>query len=183
MRNPITWLITDTHWNTDFKQWRPTDYGQLIVKNCRKVMAPQDVLIHLGDVINNRQGELSDYLEGIPANTKILIRGNHDHQTDIWYMGKGFNFVCDQMIIGDVLLSHIPQIIPNGIRINIHGHFHDNPIEKCWLHEPHLKEIYCEQHKLLAMEHVNYCPVQLREMWWDTLAVPSGETTNETKEN
>jgi len=32
-------------------------------------------------------------------------------------------------------------------------------------------------------EYVNYCPVQLREMWWDTLAVPSGETDQQTQEN
>lgn len=163
MRNPYTWLITDTHWNTDFKEWRPANYGDLIVKNCRKVIAPQDILIHLGDVINDRPSELAKYLADIPGKTKILIRGNHDKNTDAWYMNKGFNFVCDQMVLGDLLLSHIPQPIPKGIRVNIHGHFHNNPIEKCFLFEPHLKEFYGSQHKLLAVENVNYSPVRLED--------------------
>lgn len=163
MRNPYTWLITDTHWNADFKGFRPLDYSQRIVKNCRKVIAPQDALIHMGDVINDRPGELEGYLGSINCRTKILLRGNHDMNKDTWYLNKGFNLVCNQLVIEDMLLTHIPQK-PNGTRINIHGHFHDNPLEKCFSFEPHLKEIYDPNyHRLLAMEKTNYCPVRLDE--------------------
>lgn len=168
MSEPITWLITDTHWNVDFKQYRPHNYGQLIVDNCRKSMSSNDILIHLGDVINNRPDELTDYLIAIPGQTKILVRGNHDTQSDSWFMDRGFDFVCDQLVLGNVLLSHVPQLIPKNLKYNIHGHFHDNPIEKCWKHEPHLKEIYTPQHRLLAMENVNYCPVRL-DVWLEHL--------------
>lgn len=164
MRNPYVWLVTDTHFNADFKGFRPDNYGQLIVKGCRRLMAPQDILIHLGDVINDRPGELDRYLKRIPAATKILIRGNHDKNSDVWYINKGFNFVCDQLVMGDILLSHVPQPLPSGIRINIHGHFHNNTLEKCFLHEPHLKEFYDNSlHKLLAMEYTDYLPVRLDE--------------------
>jgi calcineurin-like phosphoesterase family protein len=179
MRNPYRFLITDSHWNADFKGHRPENYGQLIVSNCRKVIAKQDILIHMGDVINDRPSELKVILDKIPGAIKILIRGNHDRQSDNWYMNKGFNFVCDQLVLGDILLSHIPQPIPKGIRVNVHGHFHSNSFEKCFACEPHLKEFYDPKvHKLLAMEYTDYKPVILEEFTHD--ATPKTEIPTQT---
>lgn len=165
MRPAYIWLVTDSHWNSDFKGRRPESYGWDIISNCRKVIAVQDILIHMGDVIDKKESELSGLLAAIPGKTKILIRGNHDLKGNNWYMNKGFDFVCDQMVIGSVLLSHIPQqIFPVGVRINIHGHFHDNEWERIEKYEPQIAAFYDKKrHRLLAMEHTGYKPVRLDE--------------------
>lgn len=162
MRPAKRWLITDTHWNDpDIVNYcnRPENFGELIVKNCRKVVAPQDIVIHLGDVIFDRAGELDKYLSKIPG-TKIMVRGNHDNRPDNWYITKGFAFVCDSLVLGDVVLSHIPlEKFSDGVRINIHGHFHNLDFRK---NDPKVASYYNPiLHKLLAMEYTNYCPVDL----------------------
>lgn len=165
MRPPFIWLITDTHWNSDFEGRRPSDYAIKLSTNCRKVIAKQDILIHLGDVINDRPSELKQWLSiNGDCITKILVRGNHDKEKDSWYLNKGFNLVVDQLVIKDVLLSHIPAPLPPGVRINIHGHFHNNPLERCLERDPQIVPYYKpETHKLLALEFVDYKPVRLDE--------------------
>lgn len=163
-RPPYIWLITDTHWNADFEGRRPDNYAMTLSTNCCKVIAKQDILIHLGDVINDRQGELGAWLSiSGDCKTKILVRGNHDKNKDSWYLNKGFNLVCDQLVIKNVVLTHIPtSIFPDGVVLNIHGHFHNNSLERCFEIEPQLKSFYClEKYKLLAMEYTDYKPVRL----------------------
>jgi calcineurin-like phosphoesterase family protein len=180
MRNPVVWLITDTHFNADFsriaklpnptdkpvhRNIRPDNYQDLILKACKRMIAGQDVVIHLGDVINDRPGELSDIMAKIPGRSKILVRGNHDKKNDTWYLNKGFDFVCDKIVMGNAILSHIPVPIPEnmGIDWNIHGHFHDNPLDHCFDCEPYLKEYYGPKHKRYALEYNNYEPVLLED--------------------
>lgn len=169
MRNSIYWLITDTHFGAKNKmlEFRPPDYGKLLISNCKKLVAQQDVLIHLGDVIDNGHKDLINILSSIVCKSKVLVKGNHDRKSNNWYLNNGFDFVCDSFTLDDILLSHIPQDnLPKNIRLNIHGHFHDNPEEKIEKHEPHIMAFYRpnkEKYKLLALEHVNYCPVDLME--------------------
>ena len=171
-RPPITWLITDSHYNDPAMlkdNLRPMAYETLITKNCRKVIAPQDILIHLGDVIFQRPGELKMYLSDIPGKIKLLVRGNHDRQSDNWFIGQGFNFVADAIRIGNVLLTHQPQLtnLPADC-INIHGHFHNfgfRTDEEKILYNP-------KQHKLLALEQTNYAPVNLREFALQCTSLP-----------
>jgi hypothetical protein len=68
-------------------------------------------------------------------------------------------------VIKDVLLTHIPvPVLPQGVRINIHGHFHNNPMERVVKFEPHIGEFYDPKiHRLFAMENTNYQPVRLEE--------------------
>lgn len=168
MRPSYIWLITDTHWNSEeaFKERRPQNYGWKIISNCSRVIAKQDTLIHLGDVIDRNLGDLQNYLSLIPGKTKILIRGNHDKQSDNWYMNKGFDFVCDSLVLKQVILSHIPiKDFSSGVKYNIHGHFHNNPLERVKEVEPHIYEFYNkEKYILVAMENTDYKPVNLDEL-------------------
>jgi calcineurin-like phosphoesterase family protein len=166
MKNPQLWLITDTHFNWNYERFgklRPQGFEELFLKNCRKLIAPQDVVIHLGDVINDRQGELEKKLVQIPGRTKILIRGNHDNKSDVWYLNKGFDLVCDHIVKENCVLSHRPVPIPDGLDFNIHGHFHDNTLEHCFNCEPELKAFYSDRHKRYALEYTDYCPVLFDE--------------------
>jgi len=164
-RAPQTWLLTDTHFNDEnMLKFRPKNYEQLIIKRCRSLIAPQDTLIHLGDVIFSRPGELKDYLSLIPGKTKILVRGNHDKAKDSWFLGQGFAFVADAIKLGQVYLTHEPMLLPpkqtiiNGATVNVHGHFHTfgfrTELEKL-LYNP-------DFNKLLALELTNYAPVPLQ---------------------
>ena len=81
-----TWLITDTHFNhariIEY-EGRPADYQNLIVSNVRRLVNHEDLVIHLGDVILGRQSELPEF-KGHMRGTRLLVRGNHDSQTDAW---------------------------------------------------------------------------------------------------
>ena len=46
-------IISDTHFlHKNIVQYcnRPTDFNKLIIKNWHKVVKPEDIVIHLGDV-------------------------------------------------------------------------------------------------------------------------------------
>ena len=117
-RPPITWLITDTHFyhNKMVSEvgW-PADYLQKIIGACAFYIASQDILFHLGDVIFYKYGELNSILGRIPGR-KILLRGNHDRKSNGWFMRNGFDFVADQIVLGDVIFSHKPLMsFPSGV--------------------------------------------------------------------
>jgi calcineurin-like phosphoesterase family protein len=159
MRPPIDWLITDTHWFHDRMEIlceRPPDFTARIITNLRAQIQPNDRLFHLGDVIFYKYGYLKSILDSIKG-TKILIMGNHDRKSPNWFMNNGFTFATDMVVVRDVLLSHKPvQALPTGVRLNVHGHWHNDVKERpdWWLPATH---------RLLALEYVDYQPVKLLE--------------------
>lgn len=165
------YLITDTHFN--HKKvieycGRPENYEQLLFSSMNNV--PEDsVLIHLGDVCIGKDNEMHEkYIKPLKCK-KWLIRGNHDRKSDSWYYERGWDMVCDQLMLKRfgkrVLFSHMPQprlAVPSinpsvmGIPlfdINIHGHFHNTSHRSV---EPELQRIYSKEHKLLAVEYTKY---------------------------
>lgn len=169
-RPSITWLITDTHFyhHKMITDWaiRPSGYNERIIKNCRRLLAPQDLLIHLGDVIFYKYTILNEILDQIPGR-KVLTMGNHDRKSRGWYMNNGFDFVADTFTIDDIVFSHRPlQHLPSGSRINIHGHFHNTDHRS---KEPEYNAWYNTTiHRLLALEYTDYAPVRLDEFVAET---------------
>lgn len=123
-------LIGDTHFNhekiIEFEN-RPPNFKDIIIKNWNKLVSPDDLVIHLGDVIFKHPSELTAIM-GRLNGRKILTLGNHDHQSYQWYMQHGFDFACDLFYWGRILFSHMPQIPlpPYDITLNIHAHLHRN---------------------------------------------------------
>jgi len=160
-RQRVVWVSSDWHlWQENICDWggRPKDFTDRIIANCKYYIQPQDTLIHLGDVIFKHHDRLKSVMDSFPG-TKILVRGNHDKETDSWYCRRGFSFVCDNLMIGNILLSHKPTDIRlrPDVKFNGHGHTHNNPKER-W--EKEILEFYDNtRHKLLAMEYVDYKPV------------------------
>lgn len=156
-RIPKTWLITDTHFNHQMlvdKGYRPADFNEQIIDNWQRLVLPVDTVFHLGDVILSRQSELKGILEQLPGR-KVLIRGNHDRESDGWYERAGFAFVCQAVLFGGVYLTHAPQVtLPDGALINVHGHLHAGT---------HRTGGEAEHCKLLALEVDGYAPVELME--------------------
>lgn len=92
-----TWIISDTHFN-HMKMCeycgRPEDFSQRIVSHWRKMIAPEDLVYHLGDFYLGRRGGFVDYVNMLPG-VKILIKGNHDREKSNWYLNRGFVAVMD----------------------------------------------------------------------------------------
>jgi calcineurin-like phosphoesterase family protein len=156
MPRPVkTWVISDTHFHHDMLVrvgMRPADHAEKLLANCRRLVAAQDTLIHLGDVIFYHYPRLPDLLRPIPGR-KVLVMGNHDRKSRNWYQRNGFDFVCDALVLGKVYLTHKPvATLPPGCLVNVHGHLHDRvppPFPHC---------------RLVALELNGYMPVELSEV-------------------
>lgn len=120
------WLIFDTHWGHEELQAhnrRPANADTRINKAWRRLVQPEDLLIHGGDVAFTFVN-LKEHLDSLPGR-KILVRGNHDSHTIQWYMENGFDFACDGLLLGGVYYTHQPVWkLPYGATLNVHGHFH-----------------------------------------------------------
>lgn len=120
-------LLPDTHLGHEKMTkycGRPTDFESIILMNMMEMMAPSDVLVHLGDVtVGWSVDRVKDYFDKIDCASKILVLGNHDKSWSVTKWLKVFDAVCDSIIIKSTLLSHRPSNL--GIK-NIHGHTHNN---------------------------------------------------------
>lgn len=154
------WLTTDSHFNhkaiiTEFG-FRPVGYEETIIKNIKKTVLKNDILIHLGDFSFGNdaywQKRFNDEINCI----KWFILGNHDKHSLQWYLKFGWSFVGESITIKmfghTILFSHVPKV-DSGYTINIHGHFHNNDHR---LHEPRLVAIKNDKQYLLAIENNNY---------------------------
>jgi calcineurin-like phosphoesterase family protein len=158
-RPAMTWVISDTHFFHDKcceHCGRPEDFTALTLKNLRHLLAPQDMLIHLGDVIFYNYDKLKTLMDSIPGK-KFLTMGNHDKRNARWYMSHGFDFAADSFVIGDTIFSHKPmKDFPSGVLYNVHGHLHNTghrPQESWW--DPG------NRHRLFVLEH-HYKPIELQ---------------------
>ena len=138
------WIISDTHWNHNKEFiWKDRGYNSIeemnkdLIDKWNSVVAPEDIVYHLGDVI------MGDLYEGIKCfsqvNGKIhIIRGNHDTPKRV-EMFLAFPNVLD-VKYADIIkfrkkylyLSHYPTIVANHngdtAFYAINGHTHDKEI-------------------------------------------------------
>lgn len=130
-------VVADTHFghlNMQKYENRPPDFDERIIYNWNGLVEEGDLVIHLGDVILGKEKEtrlplIMKRLNG----RKILTLGNHDHESQEYYMDNGFDFVCDYFVYKDIAFSHYPltplpfqngENHPAKISYNLHGHFH-----------------------------------------------------------
>jgi len=141
------YVISDTHWGHDNMIpycGRPENFDDILIKNWNKIVKPEDLVIHLGDVImgQNSAERLPSILATLPGK-KALCRGNHDVEkkwgTGTNFMEAGFDFVCDSFVHDNIAFSHCPLTpLPKQnnlnwkkeVDLNIHGHFHNATITK-----------------------------------------------------
>ena len=149
------WIIADTHFghsNILKHCRRPADADQLIIKNWQRLVAPDDLVYHLGDAAWGfmcKDGELKRLIDSLPG-TKFLIRGNHDTRGNEFYLKNGFSSVCAGLETSNVYLSHVPQErIPRNCGLNVHGHLHNNKTQD------HKEFPHC---RLFALEYEDYSP-------------------------
>lgn len=147
-----TWIITDTHFgHTKLCELtnRPQNFTDIIFKSLKQI-APNDVVIHLGDFCIGEDAKWHQiWRETLPTQKLILVRGNHDKKSNSWYLEHGWDFVCDRIddhFFGKfVTLSHKPII---GVQnLNIHGHTHGSKH-----HDKEFEGKYTDSHKEFALE-------------------------------
>lgn len=171
-------LTTDTHFgHKKIIEYcgRPKNFESLILRNILDLVRYDDILIHLGDICIGDDEKWNKKLSCRMEPAKMwLLKGNHDHKSDNWYLDHGWDFVGDQILIEKfgkrILFSHVPKKDLGYFDINIHGHFHNSlhrlrdgkyidDGEKV-RNEKDLA-ILTEKHKLLSIENTNYKPVLL----------------------
>lgn len=160
----MIYIISDTHFNheaiKDF-EWRPDNFNELIIKNWKKIVNPEDTIIHLGDVIFSRASELWDILWQLPW-YKILVKGNHDMNRNGWYLNKWFNFVCDKIELRvnhkNVILTHKPIKLEID-QYNLHWHLHSN-----WHRDEEFQLVKTDRHILYSCELEKYKPILIEKI-------------------
>lgn len=123
------WVGTDWHvWSIGHTSHHPyqsvSNIRQLSDSYANDIQV-DDVFIYLGDLCDpavTDLNELKHLVQNIPG-YKILVKGNHDTETDYFYRDIGFDEVCDVCVINQVAFSHFPLKVEPDM-INIHGHLH-----------------------------------------------------------
>lgn len=160
------WVITDTHFGhdkiVDFCK-RPVDHESKMLINLQRCVKDDDIVIHLGDVCFGDEEQWHKSIREMCGNAKMwLVLGNHDHKSPFWYVDHGWDFAAHSIGLStmghNILFSHVPIAEDDWYTLNIHGHFHNSPVER---HEPYLYDIRNNKQFLLAMEFVGYRPVDL----------------------
>lgn len=106
-----------------------------MIRRWNDVVGPDDIAFHIGDVsagLKGRGDELRDVISQLHGR-KILVRGNHDHLHDSWYLDAGFVAVVPHLLIDGILFVHYPLLEAtkrftgqdwSGVKRVIHGHVH-----------------------------------------------------------
>ena len=138
-----TWITSDLHLfheNIIAYCGRPHEtvdqMNQKIISAWNEVVASDDRVIVVGDLsagLGPRKEALQKIIGDLPGR-KTLIRGNHDHQADMWYICAGFESVADWTFEDGMLFIHkpAPSMNPESVRvfeqmspdIVVHGHIH-----------------------------------------------------------
>lgn len=153
---------------------RDEDFQNIIIENWKKIVKPEDMVIHLGDLsagVKGRWDEIINIFDELPG-SRILIRGNHDHRSEDFYLSElGFEAVYDYLILEDMLFTHYPLEITkyskeheiknvkmltklvetNGITKIIHGH-------------THARETGLPNHYNCSVECINLSPILLEDL-------------------
>lgn len=130
------WCISDAHLeHPAIPKFRPLctsmdDNTRQITHHWRSLVKKDDTVLCFGDMAWNQRGLI--ILQSLPGR-KVLIPGNHDHQTDVTpqELARTYDKICGGLVNypGGFWLSHAP-IHPEELfnKVNIHGHMHKNAL-------------------------------------------------------
>jgi calcineurin-like phosphoesterase family protein len=154
------WMIADTHFfhdNIGRYCDRPDGWQALIIQNWQRLIRPDEVVFHLGDLALAGKAAVKELVEQLPGQI-FMLRGNHDRFSRTFYQSLGITFVPDpyemQYPSGQKLIfSHRPILPLEPDVLNLHGHIHNNPA-------PELGP----QHVNVSIEVSEYRPWRLSEI-------------------
>lgn len=156
------WGISDPHFGHDkilkyeerpFKNIEEMD--KVMIDNWNGVVGKYDKVFVLGDVSFHHKERTTEIIKSLKGH-KILIKGNHDKQSNQYWLDCGFQEVSKYPIIlinQGIVLSHQPVENDIGILKNYHGHVHSN-IEN-------YEKLNPSKFKCVSVELIKYTPIQL----------------------
>lgn len=112
------WLWADTHFGHDRvrlkceRPWANIDkMDNALIKNARKVVGENDLLIHVGDI--TMAGAMkSHYVEALVSRfpgTNVLVYGSHDKLRPRQYLEFGFVLAATSLVLPNgILVTHDP---------------------------------------------------------------------------
>jgi calcineurin-like phosphoesterase family protein len=160
------YVISDTHFNhenilkftgDDGKYFRKFsdvhDMNEYIIDRWNKIVRPQDIIYHLGDVYFGHEKAAAEIL-GRLNGRKRLILGNHDNpKAKPLYNAFQKIHMWRYFPEYKALLTHVP-VHPSAIRgsdINVHGHTHEKGSPE-------------GPYKSVCVELTDYMPVELASL-------------------
>lgn len=156
------WVIGDTHFGHDNiirYSHRPVDHDALMVANWKRIVKPNEIVLHLGDVYF-KNPELVARAK-LPGQIYVL-RGNHDKDRALgelremgWKLIAPFQY---QMGKWRFVFTHWPLEALGANVINVHGHTHTLPDRSA-------------RHLSLCVERWDYRPQPLLELLKDRIAM------------
>lgn len=154
-------MIADTHFGDDnIRRYENRPFqtvqsmNEQLTLRWNTAVAQDDVVYVLGDFgADGREKEILGQLNG----TKLLVKGNHDIQTNSYYREAGFEEVYDKPVIldGFWILSHEPLYVNTNMPYaNIFGHVHNSPLYRD----------FSAQHYCVSAERINYTPISFESV-------------------
>ena len=141
------------------RPWSTTqDQDQVLKENWNKVVGPDDLVYHIGDVYDTSIAS-NEYILNQLNGRKILIKGNLDIADTSEYL-KYFDEVYDTfhtVTVGSItfLLSHFyttREILEEyHSTVNLHGHLHADCVQ-----DP---RYFC-----VSLERTNFCPISAEQL-------------------
>lgn len=158
---PNTYFIADTHFDDDnIRRYenRPFEsveaMNETMIARWNAVVRAEDTVYVIGDFgAVGREAEILAALHG----KKVLVKGNHDTNTNEYYRRAGFAEVYDLPVVynGFWILSHEPvYVCENMPYANLFGHVHASPIYKD----------FSSRHFCVCVERTGYAPVTLESI-------------------
>jgi len=157
------YTIADTHFfhdniitycNRPFKSIEEQD--RLLISKWNSTVTDNDLVIHLGDIALSKKSEdLKIVLKALKGR-KVLVQGNHDRRSRLWYLMSGISFVCDRFVWDKTIFTHRPMLLEHldEYEFNVHGHIHEKV-------KQHYKYIN------VSVEQINYTPINLERLIWE----------------
>lgn len=155
---PKTFFIADPHFDDDnIRRYENRPFPTVRIMNeamivrWNSVVMPEDTVYVIGDFgAPGREGEVLAQLAG----TKILIKGNHDLQSNSYYREAGFHEAYDLPVLyrGFWILSHEPIYVNENMPYaNIFGHVHASSLYRD----------FSSRHFCVCVERIDYTPISM----------------------
>ncbi|MCI5753008.1 MAG: metallophosphoesterase [Oscillospiraceae bacterium] len=158
-----TFFIADTHFGDsaiiDYENRPFADVQEMddtIIRNWNRAVSDGDRVFVVGDFSACGREKTADICRSLNGR-KYLIMGNHDTESEQFYISCGFeNAVCYPIILdGFWILSHEPMYVNSNMPYaNIFGHVHGNPI-----YTDFSKQSFC-----VCCERIGYTPAEFEEI-------------------
>ena len=142
------------------------EHDEYIISQWNKVVNKRDTTYILGDITmeTSKPYPLLAHLNCI----KHVVLGNHDRRQDIKKLLEYVDSINGMISYKGMFLTHCPihpMELQHRVTHNIHGHIHENVVERAVYEYGYLKNHEVdERYTCVSCEHVGFQPKTLKEL-------------------